>query len=206
MRQALLFACCLLLSACGLFVREQREPLPPEFTMQSLREGYPLAMQKASQWSQQVHLESVTGIYERQNSEWRLRYSKYVFVDPTQKKYVSVTIDLVHRYLEVFPPGKVGGKGSIVTTGHFELERVPIDEQKALALAEAHLISKESCQPREVNLSGHGELGQIWWVDFYSPFYKSLSFSPLFLATFFVDAETGEVRLYQDNVQEICPP
>lgn len=206
MKQVLLLVCCLLLSACGFFVREQRQPLPPEFTMRSLREGYPLALQKAYQWSQQVHLESVTGIYERQNGEWRLVYGHYVFVDPFQMKYISITIDLDRHSLEISPPGKVGGKGSIVTTGHFELERVPIDEQRALALAEAHLIPmKESCQPREANLSGHGELGQIWWVHFYNPFYKSFSFSPLFLATFFVDAETGKVRANQNNIQEICP-
>lgn len=126
-----------------------------------------------------------------------------------QIRYIDILIYPGSGYLEISPSGNVKGKGSIVTTGHFELERVPIDEQNALTLAEAHLPPmKESCWPREVNLSGHGELGQIWWVNFYNPFYKSFSLrpSPLFLATFFVDAETGKVRLNQNNVQKICPP
>lgn len=180
-----------LISCGGWWSQGYTEKLSEYFRMERLRDGYEVALKAARAWSPEACLESATGIYQLEGKDWRIQRGYYIFVDKARMQYVGITVDLKKRQLVVDPPGRVGGKGGIVTTYHFNLLENQVDDFQALTIALKYLPA--NCEVQEVIISGHAGVRQSWWVDFKNPHHGF--WSSLFLPTIYVNAVTGETKL-----------
>lgn len=200
MRKAfILIVVALFLTSCGgWWSQGYTEELLEDFKMERLRDGYEVALTAVRDWSPEAYLGAATGMYRLEPGGWRIQRGYYIFVDKTRMQYIGITVDLERRRLVVYPPGKVGGKGSIVTTGHFNLLENQVDDLHAIAIAFKHLPA--DCKVQEVIIAGHGDISQSWWVDFKNPHHDL--WSPLFLPTIFVNAITGAVKLSSEWEEE----
>ncbi len=209
-RRRLVWLLSLSLTACGLMWLAEGyvEDLPEGFRMARLRDGYALAEKAARAWSPQAYLESATGIYRREGDRWRIRRGYYIFVDRAQMRYVGITVDLERGRLVVDPPGRVGGKGGLVTTAHLDLMGIPVEDLAALAQALRHLpphCHVQTAIVRGIGYIDHYYTDQDWYIDFENPRRGFLS--RLFLPTIFVNAVTGEVRRSSNwEERDWCPP
>jgi hypothetical protein len=204
--QANLFLLLVLLTACALLpLPPGTQPLPDGLKVEKLVDGYPFVLRHALDWSSRAYLESANAGYRRVSNQWRIFRAHYTFVDAEQMRYIGLTIDLESNVLEISSPGQVGGKTSIVTTTHFDLENNPINEQEAISRALAFLsLDARGCLPQQVGVSGHGEIRQVWSVNFLNPYSSPFLPTRLFLATVYVDAINGQVDLGVNALDELC--
>lgn len=190
-------------TACGLMKREKTKLLPPNFTMERIRDGYSLALGEAREWSPKAYLESVHATYRRDGEGWKISKASYTFVDKDKEMYIIVEISIKKEHLLITPPGRIGGKTSLVTTSHFHLENNR-DETEALYRSIAILGDMiEKCGIEKVVIAGVPYAYQGWDVRFVNP--RWITVSPLFIAEIYVNAETGEiVRKDISSIWKVC--
>ena len=190
-------------TACGLLKREKTRPLPSNFIMERIRDGYSLALSEAKKWSPKTYLESVHATYRRDGEEWKISKVSYTFVNKETKTYIIVEINKAEGYLLTTPPGRIGVSTSIVTTSRFYLERNR-DETEALSESIAILGDMiEKCGIEKAVIAGVPYAYQGWDVRFVNP--RWITTSSLFIAEIYVNAETGEVvRRDTASIWKVC--
>jgi hypothetical protein len=96
-RRLILVCSTITFLGCALFFLIPRPSpyLPEGFTptpISSVEDGVTTAQTVAHEWDKNSYLVSMDGMYDVQNSQWKLSYANYDFVSGDQRSYLELTV------------------------------------------------------------------------------------------------------------------